>query len=96
MTKKVTFNRKVVDPARVKAIRESAGCPGIHGLRLSNDRIQESDALGVHPDQIPEAMQHAQDNGYEVTFNQQGTAYFRSYRDFDRATKSLGLFNKKW
>jgi hypothetical protein len=75
---------------------EGAGQAAMHGRRLSNQELQYSDSMGVHPDEIPEAMAEAQKRGLNVEFDQEGTCVFRSYRDFDRYTKEMGYHNRKW
>jgi hypothetical protein len=75
---------------------EGAGQAAMHGRRLANHEIQWSDSVGVHPDQVPEALAEARQLGLNVEFDNEGTAGFRSYRDFDRYTKEMGFFNKKW
>lgn len=62
-----------------KAIQ--AGAVQRHGDAF---RCIESDSLGVHPDQVPEATAYAAKSGFAVEYKPDGTALFRSRKALER------------
>jgi hypothetical protein len=50
-----------------------------------------SDAAGVHPDQIPDAMQEAKNRGVRVEYTRDGRAIFDTPGDRKRYLKAMGL-----
>ncbi len=54
----------------------------------------ESDAAGVHPTQIPEAMAEAKRLGVRVEFRKNGAAIFDTPRDRKRYCKAIGLVDR--
>jgi hypothetical protein len=53
-----------------------------------------SNALAVHPDQIPEAMAHARANGVNVDFHPDGRAILRSRGERKKYAKARGQIDQ--
>ena len=53
-----------------------------------------SDSAGVHPSQIPEAMEEARRLGTHIEYNNSGQAIFQSKRHRDEYTQKLRLVDR--
>ena len=53
-----------------------------------------SDALGVHPDQIPQAIEEARRHGVRVEFSADGRAKLDSSRHRAAVAKPLGIYDR--
>jgi hypothetical protein len=62
--------------------------------RYYRTRMIESDALSVHPDQIPEAMEDAQRRRVKVQFDAEGTAKFSSRKQMKEYAEAYGFFDR--
>lgn len=85
------FNGQVLTVARAQAAENRRRCG-----RCNKAGIGEklSDALGVHPDQVPEAMEHARRHGVPTDFAEDGRAVIRSRAHQKALCKVLGFHNK--
>jgi len=54
----------------------------------------ESDAAGVHPDQIPEAVEHAKSIGVPTEFNKAGNPILRSPQHRAAYLRGIGMFDR--
>ncbi len=54
----------------------------------------ESDAAGVHPSQIPEAMEEAKRRGVRLEFSKNGSAIFDNPQHQRQVCNALGLFQR--
>jgi hypothetical protein len=54
-----------------------------------------SDALGVHPDQIPEAIAEAAKSGVRVNFDGEGRAILESPKHRKEYAESMGFFDRQ-
>jgi len=72
----------------------SRQAPSATGFNFEPGDELISTSLGVHPDQIPEAMQDAKDKGVPVNFTPSGDVVFDSYQHRDKYAKAYGYVSR--
>lgn len=92
-TKPKPKRRPIVDPDTVARMKALADKPPVHS---APPIPHTSEALGVHPEQIPEALEYAKANRLPVEgFTPDGRARFRNHHDFAKYAKHFGYFNRR-
>jgi hypothetical protein len=85
--------RQIVDPDTVARMKALADKPPAHS---APPIPHVSEAMGVHPEQIPDALAYAKANHLPIEgYTPDGRAKFRNHRDFERYCKHEGYFNKR-
>lgn len=67
---------------------------GSRFITKPSDGTFRSDALAVHPDQIPEALADAQRRDVKIAFEGDGTAVWKSRRDRKNYCEAYGYHDK--